>query len=172
MNCRSFDLITTNHVESVTHPARLINLLTCYVSWSTYFEQLSFLGGLHELSLKFGDFLCRLVLDLHQPGVQLQHRRCWCHRCQHQERPLPHSLFNDSPVCCVPAGRPRGPTSLLCSQHPPAELPHPTHCPGRPGSAPAASRSPSASDANAHRHRQQQHPWNKSLCLERVTMIT
>lgn len=62
------------------------------------------------------------------------------------------SLFCGWPVCCAPAGHPHAPASLLCSQHPPAGHLHLTHCPGTPGSGPAASRSLLASDANKQEH--------------------
>lgn len=41
---------------------------------SSYFEQLSFLGGLHKLSLQFRYPVCGLSLQLLKPGVQLQHK--------------------------------------------------------------------------------------------------
>ena len=40
---------------------------------STYFEQLSLLGGLHELSFKFRYLLRSLILNFLKPGIQLQY---------------------------------------------------------------------------------------------------
>lgn len=72
------------------------------------------------------------------------------------------SLFCGWPVRCVPAVRPHAPAPLLCSQRPPAGLPHPTHCPGRPVSGPAASRSLFASVANTQTHTIMTYYRNKS----------
>lgn len=52
-----------------------------------------------------------------------------------------------SPECCAPGVHPHGPTLLLCSQRPPAELPHLTRYPGRLGSEPSASHFQSLSDS-------------------------
>lgn len=44
------------------------------MSWSsTYFEQLSLFGGLHELSLEFRYSVYSLILNFLKPGAQLQH---------------------------------------------------------------------------------------------------
>lgn len=65
------------------------------------------------------------------------------------------------PERCAPVIRPHAPAPLLCSQHPPAELPHLTHCPSRPGSGPAASRSLLASESNTQRYTLLVHHRNK-----------
>lgn len=57
------------------------------------------------------------------------------------------SFFCGWPVRCAPAGHPRAPASLPCSQHPPAGRRRLTHCPGMLGSGPAAFRSLLASDS-------------------------